>query len=549
MSKRWILTFLVFSVVLRAQEEELSLDPSDIPLSSDPALAAPTENIAPIAPAEVPPANATETVLETLPQNSVVAPEAVSPTTTPALAAPTQPTTDPTPVKPIELKPTPSNLEVKADSNSSDTIKKEENFNKAYTKYHKDSTSDQNWEKVVGKRTADTYVVNKGDTLWDISGTLFGDPFYWPKIWSLNKDLIYNPHVIFPEMKIKFFQGNSKTAPTLATDNQVTDSAPTVATNEDKKEITRPDKESSEAENAPVEGRPKDVSFGSSLRRLPKFFKDRELKSVKEVEVQIEEYKNKSMEAVIKLEFYVAESPLEGAGRIVEVESELKAAGEDQYVFVKFNTDPHGVYTVVKPGKNIKESSESPMSADIHEVEGELKILGRVNSEENVYRAQVIRSNTLVSEGSIVVPGYMKTFKLTDSRSETTASKGRIIGNLNDYGVVGQGAFVLLNQGSQSGYQANMKLPIYEDLAKRNIKSFVKENPQKVGSLVIVETTENFSIAYVDRIFTSVYVNDFVGMAEGGEFDPKSAKASEFIEAPGVEEISPETGPENTEEL
>ncbi len=43
----------------------------------------------------------------------------------------------------------------------------------------------------------DEYVVEKGDTLWDISGMFLDAPWQWPEIWHANPD-IENPHLIFP---------------------------------------------------------------------------------------------------------------------------------------------------------------------------------------------------------------------------------------------------------------------------------------------------------------------------------------------------------------
>lgn len=44
----------------------------------------------------------------------------------------------------------------------------------------------------------DRYVVVPGDTLWGISERYTDSPWRWPEMWSLNREQIRNPHLIFP---------------------------------------------------------------------------------------------------------------------------------------------------------------------------------------------------------------------------------------------------------------------------------------------------------------------------------------------------------------
>ncbi len=51
---------------------------------------------------------------------------------------------------------------------------------------------------VLKENPPDRYVVEKGDTLWDISARFLQNPWRWPDVWGINKEDIKNPHLIYP---------------------------------------------------------------------------------------------------------------------------------------------------------------------------------------------------------------------------------------------------------------------------------------------------------------------------------------------------------------
>lgn len=57
----------------------------------------------------------------------------------------------------------------------------------------------------------ETYTVQPGDTLWDVTGRYYGNPWEWPRVWSYNPE-ITNPHWIYPLDQIRLLAPDTAVA-------------------------------------------------------------------------------------------------------------------------------------------------------------------------------------------------------------------------------------------------------------------------------------------------------------------------------------------------
>ena len=62
--------------------------------------------------------------------------------------------------------------------------------------------------------TMNQYTIQPGDTLWDLAQANFGNPQYWPQLWSIN-EYITNPHWIYPGNAIQFTPGTTIEPPQI----------------------------------------------------------------------------------------------------------------------------------------------------------------------------------------------------------------------------------------------------------------------------------------------------------------------------------------------
>ena len=60
------------------------------------------------------------------------------------------------------------------------------------------------------------YTVRRGDTLWDVTGRYYGNPWEWPRVWSYNPE-VTNPHWIYPLDRLRLLPPNHAPQPQQST--------------------------------------------------------------------------------------------------------------------------------------------------------------------------------------------------------------------------------------------------------------------------------------------------------------------------------------------
>jgi hypothetical protein len=423
---------------------------------------------------------------------------------------------------------------------------KENRFHNVYKKYNEQPTSDEAWDKAVGARKSEVYKVEKGNTLWDISNTFFGDPNFWPKLWSLNNGTILNPHEITPDMNIKFYPGTMMDAPTLAVAGK---EGETTAETEGDKMV-----EPSAAEPpVPPSRRKHTPVLGALPNSLPKGrFGVYDDSSAVEIE-----FRNTKMPVPYEfLSYFVADDEVPGTGTVTATELESQTANEFQYIYVKINGTQEKNYIVQKNMGEVVDPAVKGRKARMVEVQGGIEVLEKVNAEKNIYRAIVKKAIQPVEVGAVLVPGEVP---MIDPRPGTVnnSANAKIMGGEfgKKRGLFGSNTLVFLDGGTGRGFQEGQNLTIYADSALRNRQANAILNDRSIGTLKVVKVTPNFATAYITNSNEDILLGDYVGVGSktasaGSDVRESHAPESqeqidEELDLGGAPPVSPESGSED----
>ncbi|MYE07866.1 MAG: LysM peptidoglycan-binding domain-containing protein [Oligoflexia bacterium] len=396
----------------------------------------------------------------------------------------------------------------------------EQNLYETYIRYYSKRVSAEEWSQVVGGK--DVYVIQSKDTLWDISRVLFGDPNYWPKLWSTNP-AITNPHLIQPDGNLGFIYGTEGTPPSLnivqglGGTPEPKASPPPLPPNFLKgQKITVPPSHKTLPimENIPsslpplyISGKPEDgdsdlqMSFGHVTHLMMAF-----------------------------LRYYVSDEPPSGQG-VISSQKEYGSrfhTGQRLILEMRDPVNPGQKLAVIhNKGKLVSSirGVRGPFGYQV-EVQGEVEVIGRVPDSFDLYEAKVTKSFSPITKRAIVSDRNLIQFdyKTTDLMGSAEAqiigfpSIGPSVKNMaSPY------SLVYLNRGSGSGLSVGQMYQVKANLSVQRKASYGYDI--KVGEVKIIYAEDRFATGVITEMDHPIHTGDFLvslsaGLSTQSGYDP-----------------------------
>lgn len=319
-----------------------------------------------------------------------------------------------------------------------------------------------------------TYVVKKGDTLWDISNLFLDQPWLWPELWR-NNTQIENPHLIYPGdvLRLRYVDGQ-----------------PVMEIVRDKPKIALTPESVSTVKPSPIGVLP--------WKTLGPYFKN---------------------DSIIDLETYQALPQLLGNN-----DGTTAFVARDFVVSHKpMNVDTN--YTIIRKSKLLKDNEGNVIGYQVKNV-GEVELMKSGSGNQQVVR--VIKSNREARQGDKLRP--VESVNNNDLVLKASRDQiGRIIANIEDRSLIGKRDVVVISLGS-SDVEPGTVMGIYAqgpailDGDKPEYQSSesalkelftggdsVEQPAFKIGELVVFKTFDNASYAWVTKADKHMQGGEYIG--------------------------------------
>jgi hypothetical protein len=254
----------------------------------------------------------------------------------------------------------------------------------------------------------DSYTVQRGDTLWGISGRFLKEPWRWPEIWKMNQDQIRNPHLIYPgdvivldrsgrDVQLRLSRNTVRLSPKVRVEPLADKAVPTIS--------------------------PADI------------------------------------EPFLSKPLVVGANELDSAARIIATDEDRVALGAGDVAYVEGITkEQGGAWSIYRRGDPLidPDTDETLGYIGIYVGEAQVRHFGEVS------KIEITRSNQEVYTGDRLLPASKETpvFAYVP-RAPQKPVKGRIVSTYGNLVETGPRSIVALSKGSADGLEVGHVLAIY----------------------------------------------------------------------------------------
>jgi hypothetical protein len=310
---------------------------------------------------------------------------------------------------------------------------------------------------VLNPRHPETYVVQPGDTLWDIASMFLRDPWYWPEIWQINQQ-VANPHLIFP--------GDVLSLAYLG------DGRPVIQ----------------------LERGPQQFSGGGGVERLSPRVRSQPL------EEAISTIPYEAIAAFLTRPTVLDKRSLEDLPYVVaHREGLLGSSGRDVYARGLDDAATGTVFNIVEQGSELVD----PDTRDVLGYQGIYVGQGRLDRTGDPATLRMIDSVQEVVVGHYVLPEEDASPVNFFPRAPESDVEGRIISTLSGSLLIGQYAVVVINRGTEAGLEPGHVLRAYKtgetirDTQRRALGQKVRLPDEPAGTMMVFRTADRLSYALV----------------------------------------------------
>lgn len=484
----------------------------------------------------------------------------------------------------------------------------ESQFYSIYKNYHSRQMSMTEWQKLINQKNINTYTMQKGDNLWDISRMLFDNSNHWPKLWSVNADLS-NPHRISTGYKVQVIMGSEGQAPRAVINQTSNSDAPVVKGGGGGFSQQNGQSSPLEGENFPeVSSCVKDLGLilhkaGSTkvydnavkCKALQQKLRERKVKDSDRLKnyytqqlqegeetglkpfippgrlgiipksmppIQLTPAKGIDLERLgrnlavshnnVVLTYQVDVNDIDIVGDVFAIPDGISVPTSEIIVELDVPAQTGEIFSVIRPIRRLSKPSLFISGPVGHELvlQAQIKVTGSVPNREGLYFVEVMSMYSAVNENSKVIREAPSVFDFQSrvQSGQTMAQITALSGDQSSLALTVH-SFIYVNRGKNNNVNVGDAFNIQAN-PRFHERSFGKP----LGRVVIVHTAGDFSTGFVTHLNDAAYAGDYLNPLDSAGYIPDSEEDDVYeaeedqYEEEEEEEFAKEGGYEEEEE-